>query len=117
MKVTKASRATAAEEGFAIYNGGPHYIMEVPEGKQTLSIKTSGGHLLTLAFCTYEDSSHPRCVDIKLHNAGTVLNSGGQDIPTFSATMWTPGHPLYVSNAESDKEPCTLVVLSLPKVT
>ena len=106
-------REVAVEEGFVAFNGGPHLPIELPPGHSTLTVKTSGGDLITFAFIPYEDSPHPRCIDIAYHNNGTTTKNGDRDVPTFNATLWTCGQPIATGHDTGVRDPLTLITILL----
>ncbi|MDG1950108.1 MAG: hypothetical protein P8J32_04830 [bacterium] len=64
--------------GFATFNSCPHKFVELQAQKETISIRTKGGKLITVA--VIEDAG---CVDVQLHNSGLEPVDNGRPVPQF----------------------------------
>ena len=106
------SREEAARRGYAVFNPGPHTIIDVPPGKSTISVKLPTGQRVTFAFAPYSENGTPRCVDIKVHDGGEFMQNGTRQIETMAAIVWTVGHPLF-HTADCGTEKPTLVTVLL----
>jgi hypothetical protein len=100
---------------FARFNKCPHLCVEVPDGLSTISVRTSNGHMLTFAFCPYEDGNPPRCVDIVSHANGTTAKNGDRDVPTFPVAVRSgvTGGVLFSGSATATIPP-TCVTIQIP---
>lgn len=72
--------------GYAVFNNNPHQFIELENEKETVSIRTKGGKLITIA--VMEDAS---CADIQLHNSGLEPVNNGQPIPQFNIVGFNCG--------------------------
>ena len=76
--------------GFAVFNRNPHQFVELTKAKETVSIKTKGGKLMTIAFM--EGDGLANCADIQLHNSGMEPESNGvKDVPQFEVIGFNCG--------------------------
>lgn len=90
-------------KGFASFNNGKHNYIQLDDMNETVSIRTKGGKLLTVALCSCFDEEF--CFDIQLHNhsklepvdnAGPVpqfkvmgLHLGGTPVKSTVVTLLT----------------------------
>ena len=79
--IHKSTSPELANQGFAKFNSGDHLCVEMPQGHNTISVKTADGKLLTFAFLPDEDGK-THCVDIMHHTAKEVWykNSFGESV-------------------------------------
>lgn len=81
----RANETTPPEEtkelGFATFNNVPHIPITLPDGNTTITVKTSEGHHITLAFLEYTKGGPPQCVDICHHEGEIKKNVNGDDAP------------------------------------
>jgi hypothetical protein len=71
---------------FAVFNLNPHQFVELTNSKETVSIRTKGGKLVTIAFM--EDAD---CADIQVHNSGLEPVQNGRPIPQFEIVGFNCG--------------------------
>lgn len=102
----------AKKNGFGQFNSGTHICVDLPDGKHTISVRTSEGRLITFAFCPFGDNTPPQCVDIQHHTSGKTASNGASDFPVQQVTCWTPGQPVFVGKYD-DPKPISLVVVNL----
>ena len=81
------TREQAEEQGYATFNAGQHFAIDVPDGSSTITCRTSAGDLITFAFMPYEKNCAPMCVDIANH--GKQKNSS--DTPVNDVICFTQG--------------------------
>jgi hypothetical protein len=81
------TREVAEEDGFAVFNGGPHLEVEVPDGNFTITAKTSESKRVTFAFTPYRTDGAPQCVDVQFHDDS--VNENGR--PEFDAILFDQG--------------------------
>jgi len=83
MKTITPSEAN--KRGFATFNDVPHTCIDLQDGNQTITFKTSEGKLMTIAFLEYENGKAPQCVDIVSHEHATLEHETfAQDIRVFN---------------------------------
>jgi hypothetical protein len=61
-------------KGFAKFNNCKHTFVELEDQKQTITIKSKSGHLITV--CVMENAG---CVDILYHNSGMDKHDNGSE--------------------------------------
>ena len=90
-------------KGFAVFNSNPHQFIELTSPKETVSIRTKSGKLITLAVM-----EGANCVDVALHNSGLEpIDNGGTPVPQFEIIgLDCGGTPV-------KKTPITLAVIDL----
>jgi len=64
--------------GFAKFNTNPHQFVELKNEKETVSIRTKSGKLVTICF-----SELSRSADVVLHNSGMQSIDNGSPVPQF----------------------------------
>ena len=73
--------AEVVKRGFASFNGGPHLLVNVPNGSFTITAKTSDGHKITFAFVPYTPDGPAQCVDIQHHTPSKRMVHGEDTVP------------------------------------
>jgi hypothetical protein len=69
-------------KGFATFNSNPHQFVQLSNAKETVSIRTKDGKLITVA--VLEGAG---CADISLHNSGLEpMSNGSRPVPVFELT-------------------------------
>jgi hypothetical protein len=98
---------------YAVFNGGPHLCVDVPEGAFTISCRNAQGRKVTFAFVAEPSGKGHQCIDIVHHTGGkTVKNGGSCDVPVMQASMHTIGHAKHIATYK-EREPVVLISLSL----
>lgn len=78
----------AAARGYAPFNPNPHLAVDIPDGRFTITARTSEGKRITFAFLPYQEGGPPQCVDIQYHDKGTFRTSRDHRIPTFDMVVF-----------------------------
>lgn len=105
------SKEEAKQQGYATFNRGPHICIDVPDGQQTISVRTSNGKLVTFDFIPYKEGGPANCIDIVQHDTGTVTSNGGRnDIPVQRVLCLGAGPTWFRSEAG---KPVTVVAILL----
>lgn len=110
----QVSREQAQQDGFAIFNRGPHLEVEVPNGHFTITARTSEGKRVTFAFCPYQENGPAQCVDILYHDSEVIKMNGDHPCPVQAVTLFTTGSNV-ASTKLNDEKPCTLATVLLNK--
>lgn len=105
-------KSEAAKRGYAVFNNGPHTIIDIPNGHSTLSLKLPTGQRMALAFIPYDGVNAPNCVDIKLFDTGNFIRNGERDVETMRVIVFTVGDRIYQTLPDDEQQP-TLVTLLL----
>lgn len=81
----------AARNGFATFNDCPHMCIDVPDGMQTITCRTSDGEQVTFCFIPYRTGRVADCIDIYQHTSKVPaiapnINEGAtaMDVRVFS---------------------------------
>jgi hypothetical protein len=118
--VTQRSADDAMKQGFAMFNGGKHLCVDVPDDSFTVSCRTSEGRRITFAFLPYRKDGPPQAVDIQYHDSPVLIEHSDTVLPAQSFIGFGPnrGDVRYSRHAT---RPCTLlsVIMSdeCPSVT
>ena len=118
--VRMTSEGIAKRRGFAVFNGGRHLCVDVPDGSFTLSCRTSEGRRITFAFLPYEENGPPQAVDIQYHDSPVLIEHDDTVLPAQSFIGFGPKRGDVRYSRHSTK-PCTLLCVILsdecPNVT
>jgi hypothetical protein len=110
----------AKAAGFAVFNGGDHLCVDVPDDNFTVSCRTSEGRRITFAFLPYEKGGAPQAVDIQYHDSPVLIEHSDTVLPAQSFIGFGPKRGDVRYSRHSTK-PCTLLCLILsdecPNVT
>jgi len=104
-------RESAERHGFAVFNGGPHLTVDVPDGNFTISARTSDGKRVTFAFCPYEKDAPASCVDVQVHQGQETIKNGDRELPIQRVICFTPGNSVFRSDSESKRVTLTTFLL------
>ena len=107
MKVLNRSEAIA--DGFACFNSGDHYCIDLPNAPVTISVRTPDGKLVTFAFVRRPSDIGHQCVDIVHH--GLVKNETGYPLQTAA---FLGSGPTVAVTKPTDEVPTTIIALNLP---
>ena len=103
-------KQAALDANFAGYNNGRHLLIELEQETTTLSVKTPDGKLVTFAFCERPNRQGHQCVDIINHS----MPKNESSCPLQRAAFLGQG-PTNAVTQETDEQPTTVVVLSIPE--
>ena len=103
------SRDGAVDAGFAGFNGGNHYCIDLPNDPATISVRTPDGNLITFAFVLRPADVGHQCVDI-VHHSLTRDKSGNP----LQTTAFLGAGPVVAVTKPTDNTPTTIVALNLP---
>lgn len=110
----ETDREYAERKGFAVFNGGTHLCVDVPNGHYTVSCRLSNGKRVTFAFVPYREGGPADCVDIH-HKTGAPI-TGERQIdhgrPGQNVICFSGGGDAFRSDAEGSR-PVTLTCLIL----
>jgi len=108
------TKEQAVADGYAGYNNGPHFTLDIPEGHSTLSLALPNGQRMTIAFIPYSHtgSEKPVTMDLALHNTGHHVANGDSQVPTMKMRALGCGPTNFVSN-HNDENPTTIVSVDL----
>lgn len=112
LKTQVADSKNAESLGFAQFNGGPHLLVDVPNGHFTISTKTSQGKRVTFAFCPYEKDGPAQCIDIEHHNSERVVMNGVTPQAVQTVICFSQGNDAFRGYTDAQK-PVTLTTLLL----
>ena len=111
---------TAKRHGFAVFNGGKHLYVDVPDDNFTVSCRTSEGRRITFAFLPYKKGGPPQAVDIQYHDSPVLIEHSDTVLPAQSFIGFGPKRGDVRYSRHSTK-PCTLLCVILsddcPNVT
>ncbi len=111
---------TAKRHGFAVFNGGKHLCVDVPDDNFTVSCRTSEGRRITFAFLPYKKGGPPQAVDIQYHDSPVLIEHSDTVLPAQSFIGFGPKRGDVRYSRHSTK-PCTLLCVILsddcPNVT
>ena len=109
----------AASIGFAIFNHVPTLPIDIPDGRFTITARTSEGRRATFYFGPYRMGGPPRFIDIQFHDSNmTVPDAGGSPTPVFDMlTIAEKGRHPYDSRKVEVSEKPSIAVLLLHKPT
>lgn len=112
----KMTAAEAVAAGYAEFNGGDHYAFDVPDGMSTVTLRTSEGKRVTLAFMPYQSGGAPQCVDICYHDNGTTHKAkNGQQMPDFHVLHWSnvgqPKDGMVIDTRHKDAKPVHFITV------
>lgn len=99
-------------DGYATFNRGPHLCIDAPNGHFTISVRTSEGKMVTMAFVPYSENGPPQCMDVQYHSSGVVKQNGSSSSPVQAVIGFTTGSNVFRSTLE-DEKPCTLLTVLL----
>jgi hypothetical protein len=112
------SEAIALAAGFASVNNVPHLCVELPDGHNTISVRTSDGKRITFAFIvtSWPPGGPADCVDIVYHDSGSTRSSpNGGALPTFDVIIDAGArHACHTSNRTTSPDPAMVAVLMQP---
>lgn len=124
----KKTRDEASAAGYAAFNRGPHFCVDIPDGHSTVTCRTSTGELLTFAFVPYEEGGAPKCVDVhhktarrtfvqdEVFGPGREVNrpAGPDEAQAMNVICFSGGQDAYRSRSFSGYgKPTTLVGILL----
>ena len=103
--------AGAAKRGYGKFNNCPHLCIDVPDGMQTITCRTSDGEQVTFCFIPYRKGGPADCIDIYQHTSkvpavGTHINDGAT---AMNLRVFSGGSTLLADN----DRPVTLLCLVL----
>jgi len=107
---SELSREDAKKYGYAVFNGGNHLCVTLPNEAFTISVKTPDQKRVTFAFTRRHEGEGHQCVDIVHH--GENKNDSG--FPLQKAAFLGAGPTNAICRYE-DASPTTVIVLSLPE--
>jgi hypothetical protein len=111
------SEVIALAAGFASFNNVPHLCVQLPDGHQTISVRTSDGKRITFAFlATAAAGGAADWVDIVYHDSGSTRPSpNGAAAPTFDVIIDAGArHACHTSNRTTSPDPAMVTVLMQP---
>jgi hypothetical protein len=111
------SEVTALAAGFASFNDVPHLCVQLPDGRHTISVRTSDGKRITFAFlATAVAGGAADCVDIVYHDSGSSRpGSNGATVPTFDVIIDAGArHACHTSARTTSPDPAMVTVLMQP---
>jgi hypothetical protein len=111
------SEVTALAAGFASFNDVPHLCVQLPDGRHTISVRTSDGRRITFAFLPMAAAGGAAdCVDIVYHDSGSsCASANGATVPTFDVIIDAGArHACHTSNRTTSPDPAMVTVLMQP---
>jgi hypothetical protein len=105
------TEAGAKQCRFGTFNHCPHLCIDVPDGMQTITCRTSNGEKVTFCFVPYRDGGPADCIDIYQHTSkvpavGRNINAGAT---AMNVRVFSGGSTLL----QDDERPVTLMCLIL----
>jgi len=85
------------QAGYARFNQCDHLCVDLPDGNQTITVRTSEGKKVTMAFLPYKTGGPAQCVDVAYASKGTSINNGGREVETFDTVVFTVGNQVFDS--------------------
>lgn len=110
--VVQYSADDAMKQGFAMFNGGRHLCVDVPDESFTVSCRTSEGRRITFAFLPYKENGPPQAVDIQYHDSPVLIEHSDTVLPAQSFIGLGPKRGDVRYSRHSTK-PCTLLTMIL----
>jgi hypothetical protein len=104
-KTKTLSMEEAKAEGFADFNDNPHLCVELPDGQTTISVRTSEGKRLTIAFLPYIHGKAAQCADVCYHDSGMTTPFNGKDNTVQDMVLFGRGKEVFRTTGlpEEDK--------------
>jgi hypothetical protein len=111
-KTKTLSMEEAKAEGFADFNDNPHLCVELPDGQTTISVRTSEGKRLTIAFLPYIHGKAAQCADVCFHDSGMTAHHNGTDMPVQDMVLFGRGKEVFrTTRLDAQDKPLFATVL------